>query len=593
MKRAIILLSLAVFGAALFVSCGNDKTVTNSQSNAANQTGDVGTVAERQTFDATRTDDPVLKERLTKIQAALKLQPPILQLDGLDAERGAAQDLAIKDARFVRETRDAKSNEPFLNEIFGVYPMRESDYVGAAIICKQTKCFRVEMYNFALNLMTTAVIDSNRKQVLQVARIPNTQPDIPDHLTKLALYISTNAKEVIEGFGAKPTESQSVMANTKTSLNQTKCERSQHLCVAPTFVKDDKALWAIVDLTDLTLVGTRWTQVGTNTQAVTEKGLQNDVLIKKYCETSNKYERGDWKFDYILTSSDGLRISNVRFKDKLIIRDAKLVDWHVNYSKSDNFGYSDAVGCPVFSQAAVVAVKAPRDDVQLKDKDGKQIGFVFEQEFWSEGYPTPCNYYYEQHFEFYDDGRFRPAVASVGRGCGNDGTYRPVTRIALADDNLSIAEWKGSDWQTWQNERWLQQNDAAVTKENYLFKVSDASNKGFYIEPGRGQFPDGGRGDNAFIYATRYKPDVDEGESDLATIGPCCNTDYHQGPEKYIEPQPENIENSSLVLWYVAQLKNDDTKGKEYCWAESYLDNGVYKVKMYPCFSGPMFHPIQ
>ena len=36
------------------------------------------------------------------------------------------------------------------------------------------------------------------------------------------------------------------------------------------------------------------------------------------------------------------------------------MDWHVSYSKIDGFGYSDAVGCPEFSQAAVVAVSDPK-----------------------------------------------------------------------------------------------------------------------------------------------------------------------------------------------------------------------------------------
>jgi len=39
-------------------------------------------------------------------------------------------------------------------------------------------------------------------------------------------------------------------------------------------------------------------------------------------------------------------------------------------------------------------------------------------------------------------------------------------------------------------------------------------------------------------------------------------------------------------------MKNDDAPGKQYCWAETYLENGVYKVKAYPCFAGPLFKPI-
>ncbi len=139
----------------------------------------------------------------------------------------------------------------------------------------------------------------------------------------------------------------------------------------------------------------------------------------------------------------------------------------------------------------------------------------------------------------------------------------------------------------------LQSPTASYTKEGYLFKLSDNAGKGYYMEPGRGQFNDKGRGDNAYIYVTANKPTADEGETDLTTIGPCCNTDYRQGPEKFIEPKPDNILNSKLVVWYVAQLKNDDSKGREYCWAESVLENGIYVTKTYPCFCGPMFIPVK
>ena len=83
-----------------------------------------------------------------------------------------------------------------------------------------------------------------------------------------------------------------------------------------------------------------------------------------------------------------------------------------------------------------------------------------------------------------------------------------------------------------------------------------------------------GRGDNAYLYATKFHADIDEGESDLSTLGPCCNTDYHQGPEKFIEPNPEPLGNTGLVLWYVSQLKNEDTPGHEYCWAQSVVQDG-------------------
>ncbi len=570
----LILLAIALF----FAACQRTQTSNSNSSNSEQ----INILASP---DTARLDDELIKARVSEIQDSLRQTPPVLLLENLDEVRNTAQKLAIKDEKFLRETRDAKTNEPLLNEIFGVYPLRESDFIPQTASCKQSQCFRVEMYNFAANLTTNAVVDTNVQKVLVVTRIPQSQPDIPPVLTELAKHIATTAKEVKTALGG--TAENPLMANTKTSLNRTKCERSNHLCVAPTFVSGEKALWAIVDLTDLNLVGIRWTQVGSTGQAVTEKSLQNEVLTKKYCEQNTALDKNGWKFNFMLTNSDGLKISDVSFNGKPILTSAKLVDWHVNYSNTEGFGYSDAVGCPYFSQAAVVAAVEPKIS-EIKD------GFSLTQKYYSEGYPTPCNYAYEQRFDFYNDGRFRIVAGSLGRGCGNDGTYRPVTRISFADANNNFAEWTGNDWKSWEKEAWqLQKSETVYTKENYQYKIANSGNQGFYVEANRGQFGDGGRGDSAFTYITRNAPDRDEGESDLVTIASCCNTDYKQGPEKFIEEAPEPIQNSPLVFWYVPQLKNDDTKGKEYCWAESIVENGVYKVKEYPCYSGAMFVPIK
>lgn len=528
--------------------------------------------------------DELIARRLEKITAALKLSPPVLLLETTDEDQKTAQDLAVKDPRFVSETKNAQTGEPLFSEVFGIYPLRPSDLIQPTAQCASSRCLRVEMYNFALNQTRNAIVDIDRKQSVAVTVVPQSQPDIPPHLTELAAHIAGNSEEVKTALGGARVEP--LMTNTKTALNKTKCERSKHLCVAPTYVAGEKALWAIVDLTDLALVGVRWTQVGSTGPAVTEKSLQNEVLTKKYCETSNALERGGWKLNYMLTSSDGLKITDVEFQGKPVLSSAKLVDWHVSYSNSEGFGYSDAVGCPYFSQAAVVAAVEPRV-AEMPD------GFSLIQKYYSDGYPTPCNYSYEQRFDFYNDGRFRVVAGSLGRGCGDDGTYRPVTRIAFAGNN-NFAEYTGADWKNWPLEAWQsQKTETLYTNENYQYRIAGADGKGFYMQANRGQFGDKGRGDNAFVYVTKNASDRDEGESDLVTIGPCCNTDYRQGPEKFIEPSPEPIENSPLVLWYVAQLKNDGEKGKEYCWAESIVENGVYKVVEHPCYSGAMFVPVK
>ena len=77
----------------------------------------------------------------------------------------------------------------------------------------------------------------------------------------------------------------------------------------------------------------------------------------------------------------------------------------------------------------------------------------------------------------------------------------------------------------------------------------------------------------------------------MITIGPCCNDDYQQGPEKFITPA-ETVGDQDSVLWYVPQMKNEDTPGSQYCWTESALQDGLPKIITYPCAFGPLFVPV-
>jgi hypothetical protein len=542
-------------------------------------------------MDSLRTFDFV-NNRVDSIKKVLSSSLPILLLqENVSPTQQAAQQIAIHDTAFTKYLKDVKTNQTFRNEIFNIFPARQSDLGPVKGISLQN-LYRVEMYNYAMNATTMSVVDMAQKKVLFTNYYAQTQPDIPNHLKQLALKIATNSKEVQNALGYTPKETEALMANTQTALNRTKCERSRHLCVAPTFIKNGKALWAIVDLTEHKLVGVRWTNVGTDKTVatpITERRLQDDKVTACFCEKETALSKNGWQLNYMLTSSDGLRVSDVTFNGTKVLTSAKLVDWHVSYSGTDGFGYSDAVGCPYFSQSAVVAITTPQI-LQLADGNG----FVVEQSYASQGWPTPCNYNYKQRFEFYNDGSFRVSCASLGRGCGNDGTYRPVFRIAFADNGNNFYQYDNNSWNQWTMEKWTQQLEtSSSTTDGAMFKINNTANKGFYMLPANGKFNDGGRGDNAFIYVTQNQVSRDEGDADLPTIGPCCNTDYHQGPEKFIEPNAENIQGKQLVVWYVAQLKNDDSKGREYCWAESYLENGIYKTKSFPCFAGPKFIPIK
>jgi Copper amine oxidase, enzyme domain len=535
-------------------------------------------------------------EYKNKIDGALSLQVPILMLqDSNTAEQKLAQEICFSNQLFTKYCKDSISNSALRNEIFNVYKARQSDFDKNTLpLCNGGGCYKVEMYNFALNLSTVALVNINSKQILQVLHLPNTQPEIPNHLRKLALKIAAENKEVQNDLGFKPTINNASMSDTKTALNRSYCERSRHLCVAPTFVKNEKALWVIVDLTNLNIAGLRWTNVGANNKPliVSERKIQNEKITECFCKTENFINQQGWKFGYMLTNSDGLRISAVTYNNKPVLSSAKLVDWHVSYSGTDGFGYSDAIGCPYFSTAAVVSREAPKVENILEGNT--VIGFALIQNFFSEGWPAPCDYNYQQRYEFFNDGKFRISAASLGRGCGNEGTYRPVLRIAFATASKSFSEWNGSAWNNMPKETWqLQQATTNFTTEGYQYKIENTGSYNYFIEPGRGQFKDGGRGDNAYTFISVNKPGRDEGESDLVTIGPCCNTDYKQGPEKFIEPNPEKLENENLVLWYVPQMKNDNRKGMEYCWAENYVKNGVMSTRTYPCFAGPMFVPIK
>lgn len=583
LRRKLSAASFLLPGLLWLASCGNG-------GNAQMPVQATDTAAARAAVlgdDSSLLREPYLATRQQLMEAALQQPIPVLLLQNADAQQQQAQQIAIADPRLKEALFDPASGKPLRTEVFNVYPARPGDNNAG-----NGNAYRVELYSYPYNLTIVVMVDLAEKKVLSLDSYPQTQPDLPAGLRDIALKIAVHSPAVVQALGYQPGQEDALMASTKTALNATRCERSQHLCVAPTFVKGDKALWAIVDLTDYKLVGIRWTNVGTtgqSTERISERKLQFEKIMECNCRQVTALERDGWKMNYVLTSSDGLRISEVFYNGQLVIHNAKLVDWHVSYSATDGFGYSDAVGCPEYSQAAVVAVSQPAVKV-LKGNDGSDEGFVLEQEFRSEQWPRPCNYNYVQRYEFYKDGRLRVACASLGRGCGNDGTYRPVTRIVFAGEQNSFSEWDGNAWQPWATEGWrLQSPQSRYTGEGYQYRIGN----GFYMMPGNGRFGDGGRGDNAYVYVTRYHTDRDEGEKDLVTLGPCCNTDYHQGPEKFIEPSPENIRSARLVVWYVAQLKNDDTKGHEYCWAESVIEKGIYQTKAYPCMSGPMFIPVQ
>lgn len=525
---------------------------------------------------------------------AAPVGPPVIKLlsGDLDAKQRRAQAIAAVHPSLARASRDPVSGAALRTEVFAVYPARVSD-VPKGASCPEAQCYRVDIYSFAYNMTFSLIVDLVDEQVLSALRQQGAQAELPNYLAERAIEIARADPEVVASLGSRPGPSDALMANTKTALNASSCERSRHLCVAPTFIMDDVAVWVIVDLTEERVVGVRWTEVGKLAGgAITEESLKTEEVFDRYCKAPTHLEKDGWVLDYILTSSDGLQVSDVSFRNQPVLRSAKNVDWHVSYSSREGFGYSDAVGCPMFSSASVQAYGGP-DLLPLGDQ-GQRTGFVLVQDFRQMGWPLPCHYRYEQRYEFYRDGRFRIVAGNLGRGCGIDGVYRPVLRIDLAPNGqgMQVARWNGNAWQPWDTEGWLAQDDGMTdTAQGYALRVDTGSGRGYYVVPGKGQFSDGGRGDHAYMYVTRYHSD--EGDADMVTIGPCCNADHEQGPEKFIGAIPESTAGQDLVLWYVARQQNDHRTGHEYCWADNVLRDGVYVPKAWPCYVGPMFVPFR
>jgi hypothetical protein len=166
-------------------------------------------------------------------------------------------------------------------------------------------------------------------------------------------------------------------------------------------------------------------------------------------------------------------------------------------------------------------------------------------------------------------------------------------RIDMAIDEKEVFyQYKQEQWIKWvQEQQNLQKNAVSYKHDKYLYKITEKndSNKGYLIEPDRGQFNNLSRGDNATLFATLFKSE--EGDQDLLTLGSCCNL-KEDGVERYLSPA-ESIDGANIIIWYVPRIKNETTLGREYCWADTVIaENGNLEVKEWPCEVGPKFVPL-
>jgi hypothetical protein len=285
-----------------------------------------------------------------------------------------------------------------------------------------------------------------------------------------------------------------------------------------------------------------------------------------------------------------MRVFNVTYNGVPVMTSVKVVEQHADYGLS---GYQDTTGCGPGGGGFAIFPHNNTEILDLLDADSNIIGFEVVQDFRMGSWGFSCNYRYDQRMQFFTDGRFRVVSSAYGKGCGTNAIYRPVVRMDMAingEANDNFAYYDGAQWVDVTTETYrtpyteADHGPHAVDANGYAWKVFDTDGTGYYIEKDVGQFGDGGRGDNPFVYVVQHHPN--EGDADLDVFGSgCCNDNHVQGPHFYLNN--ETVANQNLVLWYVPQAVTDAASPDYYCWTLQGEPNPI----TYPCFMGPMFHP--
>ena len=137
---------------------------------------------------------PFTTERVNEIKRALQQPVPVLLCqDSLNDQQKLAQIIALSDRGFTYYIRDSATGQPYRNEVFGIYPARQSDLATIQANYNLSSVFRVEMYNYALNGTSVAFVDLEKQVVLGSFHFNQSQPDISSYLKTLAIRIAVES----------------------------------------------------------------------------------------------------------------------------------------------------------------------------------------------------------------------------------------------------------------------------------------------------------------------------------------------------------------------------------------------------------------
>jgi hypothetical protein len=474
--------------------------------------------------------------------------------DEMDSEQEFAQELALADERVQAYTTGQRT------EVFNVQTISHQ-FNPATVECNESDCRQVNIFNFDESATIATIVNIERGEVLDVLYQPGIRPAINKRLADLALEIATSAPEVLEVLGHQPTHSD--WAPMDSTLVGSACETG-HVCVAPTFDLGDYILWAIVDLTDEQFLELFWTSVPVEEEARAVAYPDAYQERAEGCDaTPGTHAQDGWAVEWETTAHDGFHVFNVTYNGVDVLTSVKLVEWHADYGSS---GFQDSVGCTGGGGGFTIYAYGDTQVLDLLDDEDNAIGFELVQDFRMGNWGAGCNYRYQQHLQFFNDGRYRVVAGAFGQGCDNDGIYRGLMRIDVAvngDENDNLEIWDGEDWAAQTTEYVSAAAEHATSPEGYAWRISDDSGAAYNIQPARGQFEeDNSPTDYEYFYAVQYQPG--EGDGDLGIFGAgCCNEPEH-GPEIYVDG--DSIENKNLVLWYIPQHQTIATVPDYTCW---------------------------
>ncbi|MGH2647626.1 MAG: hypothetical protein ACRDE8_08670, partial [Ginsengibacter sp.] len=151
-----------------FILCGCNNSSTSKSGQLNDSAYAAGAVLVN---DTTQLNIAAIKERNERIKTALSQNTPILLLENLDNARALTQIIAVNDARFTYYLYDTASKKPYLNEIFNIYNARPQEVPQGY---NAANVYRIEMYNYPLNLTTVGLVDLSTQKVISVNNYPQT-----------------------------------------------------------------------------------------------------------------------------------------------------------------------------------------------------------------------------------------------------------------------------------------------------------------------------------------------------------------------------------------------------------------------------------